>query len=79
MSRSTITSKGQTTIPKAVRDFLNLKPGDVVDFVISENEVVMRSASIDVAQLKGILPKPARALSQEELDTHIKKRFYKKP
>ena len=31
---TTITTKGQVTIPKRVRDALGLKPGDDVDFVV---------------------------------------------
>ncbi|WP_390889297.1 AbrB/MazE/SpoVT family DNA-binding domain-containing protein [Leptodesmis sichuanensis] len=34
MLTSTITSKGQITIPKAIRDLLNLHPGDRIDFIV---------------------------------------------
>jgi antitoxin PrlF len=33
MTTATLTSKGQLTLPKVLRDELNLKPGDKVDFV----------------------------------------------
>ena len=36
MSTATITSKGQITIPKAIRDALGLKPNQKVVFVIDE-------------------------------------------
>jgi len=32
---STVTSKGQVTIPKPVRDWLGIKPGNAVDFELS--------------------------------------------
>jgi AbrB family looped-hinge helix DNA binding protein len=42
---TTVTSKGQVTIPKAVRDRLNLKPGSTVDFELDENgSVVLKKA-----------------------------------
>ena len=43
---TTITSKGQVTIPKAVRDMLGLKPGMKVEFTggDSDGEVVLRRA-----------------------------------
>ena len=46
MSTSTLTSKGQTTIPKDVRKRLNLHPGDRMEFVIDEDgRVLVLSAS----------------------------------
>jgi AbrB family looped-hinge helix DNA binding protein len=42
---TTITTKGQVTIPKRVRDAVGLKPGDNVDFIIGDSgEVVLRRA-----------------------------------
>ena len=42
---TTVTSKGQVTIPKKVRDFLGLVPGSAVDFEVSgEGEVTLRPA-----------------------------------
>ncbi len=34
---TTVTSKGQVTIPKPVRDRLNIKPGNQVDFELAED------------------------------------------
>ena len=42
MPESTITSKGQTTLPKAIRDSLSLKPGDKVRYVVlDEGALIM--------------------------------------
>ncbi|MBN2355236.1 AbrB/MazE/SpoVT family DNA-binding domain-containing protein [candidate division KSB1 bacterium] len=38
--KTTITAKGQVTIPKQVRDRLKLQPGDVVDFIVDDNGAV---------------------------------------
>lgn len=37
--RAKITSKGQITIPKAIRDELNVKPGDSLEFTVSDGHV----------------------------------------
>jgi AbrB family looped-hinge helix DNA binding protein len=42
---TTLTSKGQVTIPKKVRELLGLKPGSSVEFELSEaGEVTVRPA-----------------------------------
>ena len=47
MPSSTLTRKGQTTIPKQVRDHLKLQSGDQLDFLIREDGtvVILRIAS----------------------------------
>lgn len=46
-----LTSKGQVTIPKRIRDSLNLQPGMPVEFdVNSQGEVVIRRAKPAVSQ-----------------------------
>jgi antitoxin PrlF len=41
---STLTVKGQVTIPKAVRDHLGVGPGEAVDFAVTpDGEVVLRA------------------------------------
>jgi AbrB family looped-hinge helix DNA binding protein len=42
--RARITSKGQVTLPKAVRDALGLEQGSVVEFDVRDGEAVMRPA-----------------------------------
>lgn len=36
---STVTSKGQVTIPKRVRERLGIEPGQTVSFIVSDGEV----------------------------------------
>lgn len=80
MPVSLITSKGQTTVPKEIRDYLNLHPGDKVDFVIVENgKVILEPATLDVKELNGILYSPIRkAVSIKEMEKAIRKRFGRK-
>ncbi len=62
MTNSTITSKGQTTIPKAIRDALGLKAGDQVRFTLLPNgKVIMRAKNRSLKDLSGILYDPDRA------------------
>lgn len=53
---STLSSKGQTTIPHDIRRHLNLHAGDKLSFVIeSGGKVVLHPATLDVKSLCGIL------------------------
>ena len=79
MSASTITSKGQTTIPKDVRDRLHLKAGDRVEFVVRDDgSALMVPATLPVTSLRGILPAPARAVTLDEMDRAIRRRAAKR-
>ena len=80
MPSATITSKGQLTLPKAIRDRLRLGPGDRVDFVLKDDgTVVLRPATIDVRDLRGLLQrKGVKPLSVEEMDAIIRRRGAKR-
>ena len=43
---SAVSSKGQVTIPKEIREALDLKPGDKVVFIERENEVTIRRSKV---------------------------------
>ena len=52
---SRITSKGQTTSPREVRQKLSLRPGDVLICELDEHEVrVRKQAPLDVAYLRPV-------------------------
>ncbi len=44
MIQSRITSKAQTTIPRAVRAALGVKEGDLLDYEIEDGKVILRRA-----------------------------------
>jgi AbrB family looped-hinge helix DNA binding protein len=77
MSVSMITIKGQTTIPKKIRDHLKIQPGDKIDFIIDNNgKVVLEPATLDVKELEGILHKPGmKIVSVEDMNKAVRKRF----
>ncbi|MGE0666297.1 MAG: AbrB/MazE/SpoVT family DNA-binding domain-containing protein [Sphingomonadales bacterium] len=72
---ATMTSKGQFTLPKDVRDRMNLKPGDRLDFhVAPDGTLVGRRTSRSVMEIAGILARPSqRPVSVEEMDEGIAK------
>ncbi len=75
MPVATLTSKGQTTIPKEIRDHLRLKPGDRLRFGIEEGGRVVVEAEtgkLPIQRLKGIFPKPERPVTLEEMDEAIR-------
>ncbi len=77
MHTATMTSKGQMTVPKPIRDRLRIGAGDQVDFIINDRgEIVVRAATSDVKELKGLLRsrrerKPA--VTVEEMNATIVK------
>lgn len=80
MPSAVITVKGQTTIPKKIRNHLNLHPGDQIDFVIEENgKVILEPAALDVKELEGIMHRPGmKAVSVDEMKEAVKKRIWRK-
>jgi len=73
MTVATMTSKGQITIPKDVRDELGLEPGMKVDFVrVGAGEYRLRPRNLGVADLFGILKYDGPSLSIEEMNEAIR-------
>ncbi|MDE0452904.1 MAG: AbrB/MazE/SpoVT family DNA-binding domain-containing protein [Gammaproteobacteria bacterium] len=70
--QATITTKGQVTVPKPIRDRLRLKPGDRIDFILdSGDEVRVVPVTASVRQLKGMVPKPKQPVTLEQMDDAI--------
>lgn len=72
MATATLTSKGQVTIPAPVRAALGLDTGSRIEFVeISKGQFAIVAATTPVQALKGILRKPAKAVSLEDMERAI--------
>ena len=72
MSTATITSKGQITIPVAVRNVLGLQPGDRIEFVETDNgqfNIVVANKPVTV--LKGLIRKPIKPVSIDDMNAAI--------
>ena len=76
MPNSLITAKGQTTIPKAIRDRLRVAPGDRIDFMVqADGTVTVEPAIQGVAPLKGLLAaKGRRPVSVAAMHAAIRQR-----
>jgi antitoxin PrlF len=68
---STITSKGQTTIPKAVRERLGLKPGDRVRFFFDLDGHVAIRPVIPVSRLAGIVKYHGPPATLEDMENAV--------
>ena len=71
---STVTSKGQVTLPAEARRRLGIRAGSRLEFIVKDDdrlEVVVVGGS--ARDLKGLLPRPKRALSLDEMDAAIAK------
>lgn len=73
MSRATMTSKGQITIPKDVREELGLKPGARVMFVrLADGRYELLARTGAVTELAGLLHDPeAETMSSEQMDDAV--------
>jgi AbrB family looped-hinge helix DNA binding protein len=65
---SSISIKGQATIPKAIREHLGLKPGDRVKFFIHPDGTVVMLPNVPVSSLRGMLPSRRGRASMKEME-----------
>jgi antitoxin PrlF len=77
MSTATLTTKGQVTIPKDVRDRLGIDTGDRLNFIVQEDgTVIVKPITRHVRELAGILRRPeGRTVSIEEMDEGVATRM----
>lgn len=77
MPVTTMTSKGQVTIPKDIRDSLHLNTGDKIEFTLTQtNEVILRPVTKKVDDVFGLLAsyKKVEPISVEEMDEIVKQK-----
>jgi AbrB family looped-hinge helix DNA binding protein len=71
---ATLTSKGQITVPKEVREALGLKTGDRVGFRIREDgSVVLLAETLDISELRGCVQARVRGLSVDDMQAAVRK------
>lgn len=69
---SSVTSKGQTTIPMQIRKQMNISSGDKVEFFSDGKVITIIPIHKSILDLQNLLPKPRISLTCEEMDTVIK-------
>jgi AbrB family looped-hinge helix DNA binding protein len=73
MYESTITAKGQTTLPKDVRDLLGLEPGDRIRYLVAGDSVrILRPRK--AMSLCGVLKREGAPVSLEAMDAAVRAR-----
>ena len=62
---ATVTTKGQVTIPKAIRDLMGIQPNDKIDFIMENGRVVLKPLKT-LRDLRGSVPARAGAAIEWE-------------
>jgi AbrB family looped-hinge helix DNA binding protein len=70
MMESALTVKGQATIPKPVREYLHLAPGDRIKFFLHPDGTVVILPKLPASRLKG-MARSRKRVSLDEMDTAI--------
>ena len=72
MPASSVTSKGQVTIPKQIRDALRIGAGDRVSFIVRQDGVVeLRPETVDLKVLYGMLTHKGKPVTVQEMNEGI--------
>ena len=74
MSMAKLTSKGQITLPIAVRNALGVGAGDRVEFIEENGRFVVIPTTQEAKKLKGLIKRPAKPVSIEAMNAAIRKR-----
>ncbi len=72
---ATLTSKGQITLPKEIRDRLGLDAGSMLDFqILEDNTITARQVLPDARRIRGVLKSPhATPPTVEQMDEAVSK------
>lgn len=71
-ARSRMTSKGQTTVPKEVRDALGLDEGTQIEWIVDEGVVTVKPRTLRALDLAGLLgPSPVGHVTVEQMNEGI--------
>jgi antitoxin PrlF len=77
---ATLTSKGQITLPKEIRDRLGLDAGSMLDFqLLEDNTITARAVKPDARRIRGLLKSPhATPPTAAQMDEAVSKQLREK-
>ena len=73
MSRSTLTSKGQITLPKDIREHLGVESGDRLNFEIRDGAVVIEPETVEISTLRGVVRNRGRKVSIADMNDAVRR------
>jgi len=79
MALATLTTKGQVTVPKKVRDSLHLRAGDKLEFIVTKHgRVILKPVTKKVDDVFGSLYRPEqKPVSVKEMNDAVKRKLRK--
>jgi AbrB family looped-hinge helix DNA binding protein len=69
---STLTAKGQTTVPREIREYLQLGPRQRIAFVVEEGKVVLRPEGRPMSAIVGSLRSKAKMPTKKQIRTIVR-------
>ena len=73
MAAARVTSKGQITVPKRIRERLGVRPGDRIVFrELDDGSVVVEAETVDLLGLRGGVKPRRRGISLEKMEEAIR-------
>lgn len=78
--RATLTSRGQITLPREIRERLGLDAGSMLDFqLLDDNTITARMVQPDARRIRGLLKSPhAEPLTVEQMDEAVSRHLREK-
>jgi len=77
IATSKITTKGQITIPKTIREILDLHEGNIIAFEEKENEIIIRKTE-SIEDYEGFLKDKAVIKDFDEIRKEVKNKISRK-
>jgi antitoxin PrlF len=68
---ATLTSKGQMTLPKPVRERFGLRSGDRLEVAIDDQRILLIPKTLHLADVCSLLPAPQKPVSLEEMEDAV--------
>ena len=74
MPTATMTTRGQVTIPKEVRDALHLEAGHRIAFELRDDGIVeMRPENVDLMSLRGVFKPEVKGITLKDMKNAIRR------